>query len=61
MDCGADLHYGRAELIQAHRGQVLDAARTTHHERFVRKPPTPAELPTAAWINEPPGETATTQ
>ena len=49
----ADVHYGRAEAIQAHRTTVLDGAYAAHPERFVRKPPTPLELPTAAWINKP--------
>jgi len=49
----ADVHYGRAELVQAQRAGVLDAAYVEHPERFVRKPPTPPALPTVAWINEP--------
>jgi len=49
----ADVHYGRAELVQAQRARVLDAAYAAHPERFVRKPPTPPQLPTAAWINKP--------
>ena len=49
----ADVHYGRAGAIQAHRATVLDAAYAAHPERFVRKPPTPLELPAAAWINKP--------
>jgi putative transposase len=49
----ADVHYGRAELVQAQRAMVLEAAYATHPERFVRKPPTPPALPTAAWINQP--------
>jgi putative transposase len=57
----ADLHYRRAELIQAERADVLDAAYTAHPERFVRKPPSPPDLPEIAWINEPPEEAATTQ
>jgi putative transposase len=52
----ADVHYGRAATVQAHRATVLDAAYTAHPERFVRKPPTPSELPTAAWINKPNGD-----
>ena len=32
---------------------VLDAAYDRNPERFVRKPPVPPELPTAAWINKP--------
>ena len=35
------------------RADVLDAAYEQHPERFVRKPPVPPELPTAAWINKP--------
>jgi putative transposase len=49
----ADVHYGRAEQVRSERALVLDAAYATHPERFVRKPPTPPELPTAAWINKP--------
>ena len=49
----ADVHYGRAELVQAQRATVLEAAYAAHPERFVRKPPTPPQLPTAAWINKP--------
>jgi putative transposase len=49
----ADLHHGRAELVRAQRARVLDAAYAAHPERFVRKPPAPPELPTAAWINKP--------
>jgi len=51
------VHYGRAEAIQAHRAEVLDAAYATHPERFVRKPPTPPKLPQAAWINKPKEDT----
>ena len=49
----ADVHSGRAELVQAQRATVLDAAYAAHPERFVRKPPAPPALPTAAWINKP--------
>ena len=49
----ADMHYGRAETIQANRATVLDAAYAAHPERFVHKPPTPLPLPQAAWINKP--------
>ena len=49
----ADVHYGRAELVQAQRATVLDAAYAAHPERFVTKPPAPPALPTAAWINKP--------
>jgi len=53
-----DVHYGRAPQILAARGVVLDAAYALHPERFVRRPPRPAELPPAVWIN-PPAATAT--
>jgi putative transposase len=53
----ADVHYGRAELVQAQRATVLDAAYAAHPERFVRKPPIPPQLPTAAWINKPEEDT----
>jgi putative transposase len=57
----ADVHYGRAELVQAQRAEVLSAAYATHPERFVREPPTPPALPTAAWINQPNEDPTTTQ
>lgn len=57
----ADVHYGRAETIREKRGIVLSAAYDLHPERFVRKPPDPPALPTAAWINQPNEEPATTQ
>jgi putative transposase len=53
----ADVHYGRAELVHAQRATVLDAAYAAHPERFVRKPPIPPQLPTAAWINKPKEDT----
>ena len=49
----AAVHYGHAEQLHAARIDVLDAAFAAHPERFVRKPPAPPELPTAAWINKP--------
>jgi putative transposase len=57
----ADVHYGRAELVQARRAGVLSAAYAAHPERFVGKPPKPPALPTAVWINEPKEDTTTTQ
>jgi putative transposase len=57
----ADVHYGRAELVRARRAEVLTAAYATHPERFVRKPPEPPTLPTAAWINPPKEDPTTTQ
>lgn len=48
-----DVHHGRAEHVRAARVEVLTAAYQRQPERFVRKPPKPAALPTAAWINKP--------
>jgi putative transposase len=49
----ADVHHGRAEQTHAARTVVLDAAYAATPERFVRRPPRPPALPTAAWINKP--------
>jgi putative transposase len=57
----ADVHYGRAQLVREQRGQVLTAAYAAHPERFVRKVPTPPELPTVAWIKRPEEATTTAQ
>jgi putative transposase len=54
------IHYGYAEQILAARRDTLDVAYAAHPERFVRKPPQPPALPTAAWIN-PPREKTTHQ
>ena len=51
----ADVHYGRAE---ADRARVLDAAYAATPEGFVRHPPRPPALPTAAPINKPADERA---
>jgi len=56
-----DVHHGRAETVRAARADVLDAAYARHPDRFVNKPPEPAALPTAAWINKPPREDEDTQ
>ena len=49
----AAIHFGQATELHAARASVLGAAYAAHPERFVRKPPAPPELPTAAWINKP--------
>ena len=49
----AAVHHSQAPALHAVRGHVLDAAYAAHPERFVRNPPVPPELPTAAWINKP--------
>jgi putative transposase len=56
-----DVHYGRAEQVRAIRADVLDAAYARNPERFVSKPPQPAVLPAAAWINKPPDQTEPNQ
>ena len=48
----ADLHAGNHTTIVEHRQTVLDAAAHAHPERFTRRP-TPAQVPTRAWINRP--------
>ena len=48
-----DVHFGLAEARRAQRALVLTTAFARHPDRFVRRPPTPARLPTAAWINPP--------
>ncbi len=54
----ADVHHGRAEQLRAHRARVLATAYAATPERFIRRPPVPPALPTAAWINKPPAEEA---
>lgn len=49
-----DVHQHLAETRNRARAHVLSAAYEAHPERFVRRPPTPRVLPTAAWINPPP-------
>jgi putative transposase len=49
----AAVHHGHAIELHAERQRVLTAAYAAKPERFVRRPPTPPELPTAAWINKP--------
>ena len=49
----ADVHYGRADEVQAERAGILNAAFAAHPERFVNRPPVPPQLPAASWINRP--------
>jgi len=48
-----DVHFALAEARRDRRAAILTAAYVATPERFVRRPPTPAPLPTAAWINPP--------
>jgi len=48
-----EVHHGLVAERLAQRARVLDAAYAAHPERFVRRPPTPASLPEAVWINPP--------
>jgi putative transposase len=49
----AAVHYGRAQDLHAERARVLADAYARTPQRFVRKPPVPPALPSAAWINKP--------
>ncbi len=60
LHTAADIHYGRAEAVQAARARVLTAY-TNHPERFVRKPPAPPAIPDDSWINPPEQKEAATQ
>jgi len=48
------VHYGQTDAIQVARQDTLNQAFRNNPERFVNKPPTPPDKPTAAWINPPP-------
>ena len=54
----ATVHHGHAKQTHTARAAVLDAAYAATPERFVRRPPRPPALPTAAWINKPDSEEA---
>jgi putative transposase len=47
------VHYGHAKKVLEQRQVVLTAAFENHPERFVNRPPQPATLPNAVWINPP--------
>ena len=49
----ADVHYGRGETILARRAELLRTAFEANPRRFKGRPPTPATLPCAVWINPP--------
>ena len=49
----AMVHFGQAAAVRENRQKVLDAAYPAHPDRFVRRPPTPPNLPKEVWINKP--------
>ncbi len=61
LNVPADVHYGRAIEIQAARAEILTAAYQAHPKRFVRRPPTPPQLPDTSWINPPDTKEAAAQ
>ena len=48
-----NVHYGLSEQIIKERQAVLNAAYEKHPKRFKGRPPTPAAVPEAVWINKP--------
>jgi hypothetical protein len=55
------MHYGRAEIIRAQRGNLLAATYAAHREHFVCKAPESPPLLAVAWINEPKEDATTAQ
>jgi putative transposase len=49
----ATIHFGRGPAVYDARAVVLAAAHAARPERFIKGPPRPPALPTAAWINPP--------
>jgi transposase InsO family protein len=49
----ADVHFGRQDATYAVRERALTEFWLRYPERFVHGPPTPQELPAAAWIDPP--------
>ena len=47
------VHYGQTDAVHAARQDTLDRAFRENPQRFVNKPPSPPDKPTAAWINPP--------
>ena len=54
------MHYGIADTLHVQRAQTLRLAYAAQPLRFKGRVPLPPALPTAAWINAPKKETATT-
>ena len=55
------VHYGQTDAVHAARQDTLDRAFRENPQRFVNKPPTPPNKPTAAWINPPVPRRVTTE
>lgn len=55
------VHYGQTDAVHAARQDTLDRAFRENPQRFVNKPPSPPNKPTAAWINPPVPRRATTE
>ena len=55
------VHYGHAQALRELRQAALDSAFVTSPKRFKGRRPQPHALPTAAWINPPTSETATSK
>lgn len=49
----ATVHYGLSAAVRKTRQIALNSAYAAHPERFVRRPPTPPQLPKEVWINKP--------
>jgi len=49
----ASVHHGTAGEVRAQRAATLHAAYAANPARFGHRRPTPPQLPTAAWINQP--------
>ena len=47
------VHFGMAQQIIEQRAKHLSAAYAAHPQRFVNKPPSPPQLPSAVYINPP--------
>jgi putative transposase len=56
----ASVHHGTTTEIRAQRAATLDTAYPANPARFRHRPPTPPQLPTVAWIDEPSPEALTT-
>lgn len=55
------VHYGQTDAVHAARQDTLDRAFRENPQRFVNKPPSPPNKPTAAWINPPVPRRVTTE